>query len=79
MRVETKKSREFNDGTIQIIANENSAKDKSHMERVAAYLVENEGYEEIACDGDNDVILGTASDTVAEAKKAYSYAKKATR
>lgn len=79
MNVTINKDREFNNGIIDIMAQENNAKDIAHMERVVAYLIENNGYEEIAGEGDYNVILGSASDNVTEAKKAYSAAKKATR
>lgn len=79
MNVQINKSREFNDCIIDITAKENNPKDIAHMERVVAYLVEEHGYEEIAGDGDYNIILGAAADNTAEAREAYSYAKKVTK
>ena len=64
---------------VDIMAKENNAKDIAHMERVVAYMKEQFGYEEMAGDGDYNVIIGGNGDTVSQAKTNYSIAKKATK
>ena len=79
MKATANKERGTGNTLLTIIAKEDNAKDIAHMEKVVAFLIENDGAEDIYGEDDNVVGLSVPVATCKEALDAYNAAKKTTR
>jgi hypothetical protein len=79
MQAAANKERGTGNTLLTITAKEGNAKDIAHMEKVVAFMIEQDGAEDIYGDDNNVVGLGVPVATCKEALEAYNEAKKATR
>ena len=79
MQATANKDRDSSTALLMITARHDSQKDIDHMERLVAYLVENEHAEEIYGEDDHIIGLGVPAFTCKEALDLYKHAKKITK